>query len=158
MKAPLFLEDAYRREAPGQVLSVSDAGISLDASLFYATSGGQPGDTGVLRWEDGEMAVATTRKAQDGDALLIPAENATIPPVGAHERTLQRLFVTETGTTFGRWRTQLRLQHGIVALTHGHTVTSAATLSGYQEPSAFIAAFRATFGTTPAHYLATSQP
>lgn len=74
--------------------------------------------------------------------------------VGAHERTLQRLFAAETGTTFGRWRTQLRLQHGVVALTQGHNVTSAATLSGYQEPSAFIAAFRSTFGTTPAQYVA----
>lgn len=90
-----------------------------------------------------------------------PADRRTLrefgQTVGAHERTLQRLFAAETGTTFGRWRTQLRLQHGIVALTQGHTVTSAATLSGYQEPSAFIAAFRATFGTTPAQYLATNQ-
>lgn len=90
-----------------------------------------------------------------------PADRRTLREfgrlVGAHERTLQRLFAAETGTTFGRWRTQNRLQHGIVALTHGHTVTSAATLSGYQEPSAFIAAFRETFGTTPASYLATNR-
>lgn len=72
--------------------------------------------------------------------------------VGAHERTLQRLFTSETGTTFGRWRTQLRLQHGVIALGQGHTVTSAATSSGYREPSAFIAAFRVAFGTTPGRY------
>ncbi len=90
-----------------------------------------------------------------------PADRRTLHEfgreVGAHERTLQRLFAAETGTTFGRWRTQLRLQHGIVALTRGHTVSRAATLSGYREPSAFIAAFRAAFGTTPAQYLATAQ-
>lgn len=72
--------------------------------------------------------------------------------VGANERTLQRLFAAETGTTFGQWRTQLRLQHGIIALGQGHNVTTAAILSGYNEPSAFIAAFRSAFGTTPARY------
>jgi AraC-like DNA-binding protein len=74
--------------------------------------------------------------------------------VGANERTLQRLFRMETGTTFGRWRTQLRLQHGVIALAQGRTVTSAATSSGYAEPSAFIAAFRSAFGTTPGRYFA----
>ncbi len=87
-----------------------------------------------------------------------PADRRTLrefgQSVGAHERTLQRLFVAETGTTFGQWRTQLRLQHGVVALGQGHTVATAATLSGYKEPSAFIAAFRAAFGTTPGQYLA----
>ena len=73
--------------------------------------------------------------------------------VGANERTLQRLFRMETGTTFGRWRTQLRLQHGVIALAEGRTVASAATSSGYAEPSAFIAAFRSVFGTTPGRYL-----
>lgn len=72
--------------------------------------------------------------------------------VGAHERTLQRLFTAETGTTFGNWRTQLRLQHGVIALGQGHSVTSAAIMSGYSEPSSFIAAFRSAFGTTPGRY------
>lgn len=72
--------------------------------------------------------------------------------VGASERTLQRLFTAETGTTFGKWRTQLRLQHGVIALGQGCTVTAAAINSGYNEPSAFIAAFRAAFGTTPGRY------
>jgi len=75
--------------------------------------------------------------------------------VGANERTLQRLFRRETGTTFGRWRTQLRLQHAIITLGQGHTVTTAAITAGYNEPSAFIAAFRSTFGTTPGRYFTT---
>lgn len=72
--------------------------------------------------------------------------------VGASERTLQRLFATETGTTFGRWRTQLRLQHAVIELGIGSSVTTAATTSGYREVSAFIEAFRNTFGTTPGRY------
>lgn len=73
--------------------------------------------------------------------------------VGASERTLQRLFVAETGTTFGRWRTQLRLQEGLIWLGRGESVTTAATRAGYDQPSAFIAAFRATFGTTPGRFV-----
>ena len=74
--------------------------------------------------------------------------------VGASERTLQRLFVAETGTSFGRWRTQVRLQHGVIALGRGMSVATAALTSGYSEPSAFIAAFRSAFGTTPSRYFA----
>ncbi len=78
--------------------------------------------------------------------------------IGANERTLQRLFAAETGSTFGHWRTQLRLQHGVIALGQGNNVSTAATLSGYKEPSAFIAAFRAVFGTTPGRYFTSPKP
>ncbi|MEM9133758.1 MAG: helix-turn-helix transcriptional regulator [Actinomycetota bacterium] len=97
-----------------------------------------------------------------GEALAAdPADGRTLPEfgraVGAGERTLQRLFQQETGTTFGRWRTQLRLQHAIIVLGRDGNVTAAAAAVGYREPSAFIAAFRRTFGTTPARYLAGEQ-
>lgn len=78
--------------------------------------------------------------------------------VGASERTLQRLFVAETGTTFGRWRTQLRLQHGVIWLGRGATVTAAATRCGYDQPSAFIAAFKSAFGTTPGRFIDEDTP
>lgn len=75
---------------------------------------------------------------------------------GASERTLQRLFHQEIDTTFGRWRTQLRLQHAIILLGQGISVTGTAIGSGYSEPSAFIAAFREAFGTTPGKYFSVS--
>jgi AraC-like DNA-binding protein len=54
--------------------------------------------------------------------------------------------------TFPQWRAQLRLQHAMLLLAAGSTVTSAATASGYANTSAFIAAFRDAFGVTPAAY------
>ena len=54
--------------------------------------------------------------------------------------------------TFPQWRAQLRLQHAIILLAAGGTVTGAATASGYTNASAFIAAFRDAFGITPAAY------
>jgi misacylated tRNA(Ala) deacylase len=80
---PLFREDAYARENEATVLEASEAGVVLDYSVFYPRAGGQPGDTGILAWEGGEMPVADTVKAPDGSALHIPAPGAALPPVGA---------------------------------------------------------------------------
>lgn len=84
MTRPLFRDDAYRVEAPGTVSALTESGgVVLDASLFYPTSGGQPGDRGVLRWDGGEMAVADTVKGAGPDIVLMPAEGAALPTVGA---------------------------------------------------------------------------
>jgi len=72
--------------------------------------------------------------------------------VGAGERTLSRLFRAETGMTFPQWRAQLRLHHSLTLLASGLSVTATAVTCGYSTPSAFTAAFRATFGTTPGAY------
>ena len=79
----LYREDAYLTEAPGTVLSHTDrGGVVLDASLFYATAGGQPGDSGRLTWDGGSMEVVTTVKGEGDDIGLVPAEGAALPPVG----------------------------------------------------------------------------
>jgi len=72
--------------------------------------------------------------------------------VGAGERTLSRLFRAETGMTFPQWRAQLRLHHSLTLLASGLSVTATAITCGYSTPSAFTAAFHATFGTTPGIY------
>lgn len=56
--------DAYARSVAATVLEVVPEGVVLDRSVFYARGGGQPGDTGVLRWDGGEARVVDTfRKA-----------------------------------------------------------------------------------------------
>jgi AraC-like DNA-binding protein len=72
---------------------------------------------------------------------------------GGSQRTLERLFLRETGLTLGKWRQQLRLQHAIQSLALGRSVTEAALDSGYRSPSAFIASFRKALGLTPRRYL-----
>lgn len=73
---------------------------------------------------------------------------------GASLRTLQRLFPRETGLSLEAWRRKARLLHGLARLTAGAAVTEAAFDCGYDSPSAFIAAFRRQFGTTPSRYRA----
>jgi AraC-like DNA-binding protein len=68
---------------------------------------------------------------------------------GASARTLQRLFLAETGLRFSEWRQRLRLLHGASLLGAGHSVTAAGLEAGYSGTSAFTAAFRKHFGFTP---------
>lgn len=72
--------------------------------------------------------------------------------VGASSRTLARIFVTETGLSFGRWRTLARLQAALLQLAEGLPVGLVAARVGYRTPSAFVAAFRAHTGSTPGQY------
>ena len=79
----LFRKDAYAREATGIVTALTDeGGIVLDGSLFYPTSGGQPGDSGSLRWNGSELAIATAVKGEGDTVILLPAEPANLPAVG----------------------------------------------------------------------------
>lgn len=71
---------------------------------------------------------------------------------GASLRTLQRLFQAETGLALDAWRGRARMQQAVVALSGGASVTEAGLDAGYQSTSAFIAAFKRTFGVTPARY------
>ncbi|NGN94741.1 helix-turn-helix transcriptional regulator [Nocardioides sp. KC13] len=72
--------------------------------------------------------------------------------VGAGERTLSRLFRSDTGMTFPQWRTQQRLCHALILLGDGMPVTTVAHRCGWSSASAFIDTFRRIFGTTPGAY------
>ena len=58
----LFSVEAYARTCEATVINFTDDGVVLDRTVFYARSGGQPGDTGTLRWEGGEARVTDTLK------------------------------------------------------------------------------------------------
>jgi len=74
--------------------------------------------------------------------------------VGASKRTLERLFLAETGMSFGAWRQQLRLMQALELLAAGEPVTQVALAVGYDSTSAFISRFRQVLGTTPGRYYA----
>ena len=62
MTEELFATDAYLRSCDAKVREAGDEGVVLDRTVFYARGGGQPGDTGVLRWDGGELRVLDTVK------------------------------------------------------------------------------------------------
>ena len=85
-----------------------------------------------------------------------PAETAPLAELargaGASLRTLQRLFLAETGLSLEAWRGRVRMQQAVVSLSAGAPVTQAALDAGYRGASAFIAAFKRAFGVTPSRY------
>jgi AraC-like DNA-binding protein len=68
---------------------------------------------------------------------------------GVGVRTLERVFLREVGTDFECWRRQVRLMKAVELLVAGSSVKEVASAVGYLHPSAFVALFRSTFGTTP---------
>jgi misacylated tRNA(Ala) deacylase len=78
----LFRQDAYLKEADATVTAVEERGVRLDRSIFYPTGGGQPGDTGVLRWDGGEAKIVDSVKADGGDVLHVLSPDAPRPAVG----------------------------------------------------------------------------
>ena len=85
MADELFREDAYLKTCPAKVVALTErGGIVLDRTVFYATAGGQPGDTGVLKRQDGSsLTIATT--VYDADKITIvhvPAEGQSLPAIG----------------------------------------------------------------------------
>lgn len=68
-------------------------------------------------------------------------------------RTLSRLFIAETGLSFGAWRARARIRAAVQMLAEGMPVNATARAVGYHKPSAFIAAFRRTTGHTPGTYM-----
>lgn len=92
------------------------------------------------------------------DALLAdPADQRSLElharAAGVSRRTLTRLFVHDIGMSFDRWRTHARLRAALVLLAEGQPVSRVAHAVGYATPSAFLAAFKRTVGTSPRRYL-----
>ena len=83
MTRPLFREDAYLRSTKGIVTAhTPEGGIVLDQTIFYAKGGGQPGDSGRIRWPGGSLEIATTVKGDGDDIVLVPAEPGAMPAPG----------------------------------------------------------------------------
>jgi misacylated tRNA(Ala) deacylase len=68
----IFREDSYVRSLPTLVTAITPEGaITLDRTIFYATSGGQPGDTGRLERADGSFISIAGTIHPDGDKTAI---------------------------------------------------------------------------------------
>ncbi|MCM2441909.1 alanyl-tRNA editing protein [Agrobacterium vitis] len=82
---PLFRDDFYLSTAEAVVTAVhEDGSIELDQTCFYATSGGQPGDTGFLERADGStIQLGLTRHGADKSIILHqPLEGQPSPDLG----------------------------------------------------------------------------
>lgn len=72
--------------------------------------------------------------------------------LGLSVRSLERLFLRDTGLNLRRWRLRARLLHALPLLEQGDSVTDVALACGYESTSSFIASFRGFFGRTPGRF------
>ena len=86
MTEELFREDGYLKSVEATVTAVTADGVVLDKTVFYPSGGGQPGDSGVLTFSGGAVAIIDTQKGdtqkEGGGINHILAEDATPPNVG----------------------------------------------------------------------------
>jgi len=85
-----------------------------------------------------------------------PADNSTAVDwarrLHVDPKTIHRLFLRETGMTFGQWRTQARLLLALERLAAGEKVLHVALELGYESPSAFATMFKRQFGISPSRF------
>ncbi|MGH2630676.1 MAG: alanyl-tRNA editing protein [Actinomycetota bacterium] len=78
MTDELYSRDSYLRRCDAVVVEARDGDVVLDRTVFYPRGGGQPGDSGLLRWEGGECRVTDTTKARD-DGQIVHAIDPDTP-------------------------------------------------------------------------------
>ena len=81
----LYRDDFYLSTAEAVVTAIhEDGGIELDRTCFYASSGGQPGDTGLLERADGtKIALGQTKHGATKDIVIhVPLEGEPQPLLG----------------------------------------------------------------------------
>jgi len=113
----IFLRDAQCRAFDATVVAIDDDGrVALDATAFYATSGGQPHDTGTLSWSGGAATVTDVR----GHDVVWHALEGPVPPAGTPVRGE---LDWERRHALMRTHTALHILCGVIYNTWGVSVT-----------------------------------
>ena len=117
MTQRLFLDDPTLASVSATVVASGPDGIALDRTVFYARGGGQPGDSGVLRWDGGKTPVTDAKKGEGETILHLPAPGSALPPVGS---------VVEAAIDWQRRHALMRMHtamHLLCSLIKGAAVT-----------------------------------
>jgi AraC-like DNA-binding protein len=77
----------------------------------------------------------------------------TASEVGKSRRAFTRHFQNQTGCTFSQWKRLAVVQRATERLAEGSSVTTIAFELGYENPSAFIAMFKALRGASPRQFM-----
>ncbi|MFT3693887.1 MAG: helix-turn-helix transcriptional regulator [Kofleriaceae bacterium] len=128
---------ALDRSVPAHVRLAAVMVDQLSTAKDVAAELPSPRDPRARRFA--ELVIAADRRSSTALARV----------AGASLRTLERLFVTETGMALGAWRREIELFRAQRLLALGQSATEVALEIGYATPSAFTHAYRTKFGVTP---------
>ena len=113
MTEKLYLVDTTIRSFDALVVAVEEDRVELDRTAFYVTGGGQPHDTGVLTWPNGEGEVEDVRSV---DGRVWHQLSGDIPDIGVsvtgaiNQERRHRMMRTHTamhilcGVMWQRWQ------------------------------------------------------
>lgn len=97
----LFEADAYQTTARAEVVEVRDEGVVLSRTVFYAESGGQPGDQGTIRTSEGVSLTVTDTQylpgkqrishTVDGESLPQPGDIVDLAVDWSRRRPIMRM-------------------------------------------------------------------
>lgn len=96
-----------------------------------------------------DRRIAGAAGAALDDPRAIGSTGAWLAGIAASRKTVERLFVAETGMTPSRWLRHVRVLHAISQLASGDKVSAVAADMGYESASAFSYMFRRTLGMSP---------
>ena len=113
----LYLTDAELRTFDASVVAAADGAVVLDRTAFYVTGGGQPHDSGRLRWDGGEAAVVDVRK-RDGEVWH--SLDGDVPAVGT---TVHGEIDWDRRSALMRTHTALHVLCGVIWNRWGKAVT-----------------------------------
>ena len=117
----LYSTDAYLDQCDARVVAAAPAGVVLDRTVAYARGGGQPGDTGILTTDVGELVIVDTFVDRDsGELMHALAEGSAPPTIGAPVRVA---IDADRRRTIMRTHTALHALSGIVFTSFGAKVT-----------------------------------
>jgi AraC-like DNA-binding protein len=102
-----------------------------------------PSSARLLAWAMGFLEAPNVKASIDDVAS----------EVGMSRRAFTRHFHGQTGCTFSQWKRLAAIQRATERLAEGSSVTTIAFELGYENPSAFIAMFKASRGASPRQFL-----
>ena len=118
----LYATDAYLKEADSTVQEVRDGAVILDRTVFYATGGGQPHDTGSLTWTGAGGTTHQCRvvevKKQGPDVLHKIDGDAPEPGTAVHGQ-----IDWDRRYALMKHHTALHSMSGVIYRLHGALVT-----------------------------------
>jgi misacylated tRNA(Ala) deacylase len=114
----LYQTDSYLKEFDARVTAGEGSAVTLDRTAFYATSGGQPHDTGTL--SAGGRTWQVTEVRRQGDDVWHTLQGEGIPGVGA---AVHGTIDWTRRYKLMRTHTALHLLCGVVFRDYGALVT-----------------------------------